>query len=682
MKLRRIIPLAGVSSLALATALYAQDNQNAETVVLNPITLVADGQENVEATGGVSVTAEDIEAMQPADVSELFARDSAITVSGGAGPSKRIHVFGMEQSNLAVTVDGVPQGVTSWHHTGSNVVDPAFLKSVEVEAGAAAADAGFGAAAGAVRYETVGARDLLTDGRNQGGRVGLSYGSNGRGVAGSLAGYGVYEGFDWFAMIHAADGKNYENGDGLEMNGSAPATRGLLTKFGYEFDTHRIELAYEYSRDDADRVIKMNMDLYSNDPDAVLDRGTYPLDVTRNTLSLKYSSTAPTDAWDPEAMVYISRNEYRRPNYAVGDLISDDPDAPGRPNGDMNLESTTIGGVLKNTYTLGSGNITAGLDWQYDDYHIDNYGDHSMARTTPFNLDTMQIGAFVQGRFEFDNGIDLSTGLRLDHHRYTDWDNNSYSDTGASVNGTVSYEFAEGYEVFAGASHTWLGYEIGEYGLLHARNDDFTTDPDYEPATARNIKLGLNANQGNWTGNITFFDTRLDGLAQYDVAGGFLTNADEYRSKGFTLQGNYSWGSGRIGASFTDADVTQNGDEVLPQGGTVMPVGKLATLFIDQDIPQYNLRVGGTLEWADTLGTEEMTAEGFDEHSSYAVLNLYGEWRPQNYENIAVHLNIDNVFDRSYYERSSYVQRIRGTSRIEPLYAPGRTVTLGVKMDF
>lgn len=351
MKLRRIIPLAGVSSLALATALYAQDNQNAETVVLNPITLVADGQENVEATGGVSVTAEDIEAMQPADVSELFARDSAITVSGGAGPSKRIHVFGMEQSNLAVTVDGVPQGVTSWHHTGSNVVDPAFLKSVEVEAGAAAADAGFGAAAGAVRYETVGAKDLLTDGRNQGGRVGLSYGSNGRGVTGSLAGYGVYEGFDWFAMVHATDGKNYEDGDSHEVPGSEPATRGALAKLGYEFDTHRVELAYEYNQDDADRVIKMNMDLHPTSPTRPVDRNVYPLKVTRSTLSLKYSSTAPTDAWDPEAMLYLGRTEYWRNDYATGTR----PDIGDRGpfNGDMILDTQSIGGVLKNTYTMG-----------------------------------------------------------------------------------------------------------------------------------------------------------------------------------------------------------------------------------------------------------------------------------------------------------------------------------------
>ena len=80
MRLCRILPLASVSTLALATALYAQDTTQtgegaADVVVLNPITLVADGQENVEATGGVSVTQEDIEAMQPADVSELFQRD-------------------------------------------------------------------------------------------------------------------------------------------------------------------------------------------------------------------------------------------------------------------------------------------------------------------------------------------------------------------------------------------------------------------------------------------------------------------------------------------------------------------------------------------------------------------------------------------------------------------------------
>ncbi|MGA0614207.1 TonB-dependent receptor domain-containing protein [Paracoccus sp. KR1-242] len=664
MKQRLIFVLANVSTLALASALSAQDLATApetDSVVLAPITLVADGRENVEATGGITVTPEDIEVLQPADVSELFARDSAITVSGGAGPSKRIHVFGMEQSNLAVSVDGVPQGVTSWHHTGSNVIDPAFLKSVEVEVGAAAADSGFGAAAGAVRYETVGAQDMLADGQTQGGRVGLSYGTNGRGVAGSLAGYGIHAGFDWFVMLHAADGDNYENGDGREMPGTAPATQGALTKLGYEFEGHRVELAYEYSKDDDDRVIKMNMDLDHADE-------VFPLKVTRNTLSLKYSSTAPTDAWDPEALVYVTRNEYWRPNYATG----------ARPvNGDMDLEVKTIGGEMKNTYTTGPGTITAGIDWAYDDYRVDNYGDRAPRIHT---LETMQIGAFVQGRFEFDNGIDVSTGLRLDHQRFTDWNGERFSDTGASVNGTVSYEFSEGYEVFAGASQTWLGYQVGEFGLLHARDESFATDPGYDPAEASNIKLGLNANQGNWTGNLTFFDTRLKGLGEYDTEIGYLTNADDYRSKGFTLQGNYSWGSGRVGTSFTKADVTQNGEDVLPNGGTVVPVGNIATLYVDQEIPQYNLKVGGTIEWAGKLDGDYLTEAGFEDHESYTVVNLYGEWRPQNYENVVLHLGVDNLLDETYYERSSYVQY--DARSVYPLYAPGRTVTLGLTMDF
>ncbi|QFQ87726.1 TonB-dependent receptor [Paracoccus kondratievae] len=671
MKLRRIIPLAGVSSLALASALYAQDNQNpqTDTVVLSPITLVADGQENVEATGGVVVSSEDIEAMQPADVSELFARDSAVTVSGGAGPSKRIHVFGLEQSNLAVTVDGVPQGPTSWHHTGSNVVDPAFLKSVEVEAGAAAADAGFGAAAGAVRYETVGARDLLTDGKTQGGRVGLSYGSNGRGLSASLAGYGIYGGFDWFAMVHGTNGKDYENGDGYEIVGTEPGVTGALVKLGYEAEGHRLEVTVDHTEDDADRTIKMNMDLNA-------DKLVYPLKVTRDSFSLKYSSTAPTDLWDPEAMIYVTRNKYDRPNYV-----------PDGVNGDMQLENSTIGGVIKNTFTVGPGNVTSGIDWAYNDYDVDNYGDTNRRYWT---METMQVGAFVQGRFEFDNGIDLSTGLRLDHHRFTDWNGKRYSDTGASVNGTVSYEFAEGYEVFAGASHTWLGYRFGEYALLHARTADLYTADNFEPSTARNVKVGLNANQGNWTGNLTFFDTRLKKMGEFifEEEPYYLGNVDEYRSKGFTLQGTYSWGSGRVGGSFTKADVSQGGIDALPAGGAAVPVGKVATLFVDQEIAQYNLKVGGSVEWADKLKGDYVNGEGgFYDQSSYTVVNLYGEWRPESYENVVLRLGIDNVFDRTYYERSSYGERdvVRGGTLardIDPLYAPGRTVTLGLKMDF
>ena len=87
---------------------------------------------------------------------------------------------------------------------------------------------------------------------------------------------------------------------------------------------------------------------------------------------------------------------------------------------------------------------------------------------------------------------------------------------------------------------------------------------------------------------------------------------------------------------------------------------------------------------SDIMADDENTAKA----PSYTVVGLntgykfnYGNW------GMDVFGRVDNLFDRTYYERSSYVERdvFRGgvlARDIDPLYAPGRTVTLGVKMEF
>ncbi len=665
MKLHRILPLAGVSLLALNVAALAQD----KPVVLDLVTIISEGRDNIEATGGTVLTEEDLETLKPADVSELFSRVSTVTVSGGGGPSKRIHVLGMEQSALAVSVDGVPQVATSWHHTGSNVIDPAFLKRVEVEAGAAAADAGFAAAAGAVRYETVSALDMLEDGRDMGGRASLSYGSNGRGFAGTLAGYGRARGFDWLVMLHGADGDDYENGDGTTILGTAPAALNLLTKFGYEFEDHRIELSYEKSRDDADRLIKMNMGLSGDE--------LHPLKIDRETIKLSYTSTSPTANWDPEVMIYLSQQDYWRPDYAH-------PAPPrGGTNGDMILNEDLFGGKVQNTFDVGIGRITAGVDFGQHDYHIDNYGDYLEADGSfgprYRNFSTSQVGTYVQGRFEFENGVSLSTGLRYDTQRFTDWNGERFSDSGTSANATLSYRVNDNIEVFAGASQTWLGYVIGDYGYIHARGDAFYTDPDFAPGEAENYKIGANFAGNSWNGGITFFDTQLRGFPNYDDPS--LNNEPEYRSKGFTLNASYDFGATRVGATYTKADVTVDGVPAVPSSGMVMPVGDMATLFVDHEIAAWNAKVGASVQWAGSVQSGEAEAQNFYEEPSYTVVNAYAEWTPQSYENMTLRLSVDNLFDETYYERSGYAKRdARGG--IEPVYAPGRTITFGGTVKF
>ncbi|MFC6446684.1 TonB-dependent receptor domain-containing protein [Shinella zoogloeoides] len=658
MTFSRILPLAGVSLLAMTAALQAEDaKKQDEVTTLETVTIINRGRENVVATGGTVVSREELDRLMPTNVSELFSRQSSIAVSGGGGPSKRIHVFGMEQSNLAVTVDGVPQTATSWHHTGSSVVDPVFLKRVEVEAGAAAADSGFAAAAGAVRYETVGAKDLLEEGKDFGARFGTTVGSNGRGVAGNAAAYGRIGDFDWFVMAHGQNGRDYKDGDGKVVKGTEPAARNILAKLGYEFEDNRFELNYERSRDKADRLIKMNMGLTGDE--------LHPLEVSRDAVKFSYTSVAPTDMWDPEFMLYYSENDYWRTDYQA------------RTNGNMILNEDLYGGKIQNTFTIDPGKITAGIDFGQHDYHTDNYGNNDRRYR---DFDTTQFGVFTQGRFEFDSGFNVSTGARYDTHRFEDWNGKRFSDSGASVNATVAYKFTDGFEVFAGASRTWLGYVIGDYGYVHARNNAFYTDPGFDTGTAKNLKVGANVGGADWNAGITLFDTRIDGLPDYGTA--MLANdPDEYRSRGVTLNANYTWNDTTFGATYTHARVTVDGKSVLPNSGYFMPVGSMATVYIDQAIPDYNMKVGATLAWAGKISDEVARAGGFYDQPAYAVVNTYAEWTPPAFENVSLRLGIENLFDKQYFERSSFAAS-SNRGGIDPVYAPGRTFTLHAGVKF
>lgn len=663
----RLLPCTGISLLALTAALQAQQVVN-EPVQLSMIHLIAEGADNVEATGGTEITAEDLARIQPANISDLFSRESTVTVSGGGGAAKKVSVLGVEQSLLAVTVDGVPQGATSWHHTGSNVVDPAFLKAVKVEAGAAAADSGFGAAAGSLRYETMGVDELLEDGQSMGGRATLAYGDNGRGTAGSLAGYGRHGAFDWFLMGNTASGKNYKDGSGRETLGTEPGARNVLGKFGVEAEGHRLELGIESSRDDADRLIKANL--------TQAGEAVHPLKVSRNSIKLSYSSTAPTELWDPQASLYFSQYEYWRPNYATG--------ARGN-NGDAIFNEEQFGGKIQNTFSLGYGKITAGIDFNQHDYATDNYGDGQGRDRRYRNFSTSQIGIFAQGRFEFDNGFNLSSGARLDAHRFEDWNGQRFSDSGSSLNATLSYRVNDNVEVFAGASHTWLGYVVGDYGYVHARNNAFVVDPNIKPGEAENYKLGANFGGDNWQSGVTFFDTKIDRLFDYDGTAMVTNRKVQYRSKGVTLDGRYDFGATQIGASFTKADVTADGTAVTPTNGTyLMPVGELATVYIDHQLPNLNTKIGASLEWAGKVDAQRTATHIFPQQEDYTVVNAYAEWTPESYKGLNLRLSVDNLLDEKYSERSGFATRtdLAGGSVLDPVWAPGRTIALNIAYKF
>ena len=128
---------------------------------LGTIVLEAGAKEAGEGKD-VEVTAEDLNRIQPADLQDLFKGEPTVQVGSSIPMSQKVYVNGVEETNLAVTVDGGRQNNKIFHHNATTLIDPALLKSVRVAPGVAPADAGPGAMAGSIAYETRDVGDMLS----------------------------------------------------------------------------------------------------------------------------------------------------------------------------------------------------------------------------------------------------------------------------------------------------------------------------------------------------------------------------------------------------------------------------------------------------------------------------------------------------------------------------------------
>jgi hemoglobin/transferrin/lactoferrin receptor protein len=672
-------PCLTLRSIPAAVVLLTLSSAFAQTAAehhLQQVTVIENGEELIEATGGSVVTPQDLALLQPRNIGDIFQREAGVTVSGGSQVAQRVHVLGFEQSQLNVTIDGARQPGTVWHHAGNLSIDPSFLQRVEVEAGAAAADAGFASAVGAVRYETVNGRDLLRKGQSVGGRVKLGYGSNGQGFSSNLAAYGQSGAVDWLVMGSRQNGSNYEDGLGRDTLGTAPKATGTLAKLGLQLpEGHRIDLSMEYNRDKANRALRMNMDEVRGKTQA-----TALLDLKRNTITATYTTTQPTAQWDPEVRVWHNDVKFYRPDYDAGN------------NGDFQADNTAYGFKAQNTFKLGQGKLTAGVDGSRTQLALDTYQLASTASSLKTRLGIQeredQLGLYAQWRTNWASGLSLSTGARYDWSDFHGQDGNTHSDSGFSGNATLSYLLNENMEAYVAASRTFLGYQWSQTGLYHAR--DYVTADNFKTARSVNKKIGVNFFGDQWKAGIGYFDTKL--MDRSELASGAnlglggrglrRNHADDLRSRGWLINAAYQFKHTQVGMNATLAKVSQGqaADALLPEGGDAMPVGNTLALYIDHSIPAWNTQLGASVQVAQKESfSDKALASGFTEQGTYAVANVYAQWQPQGSDQLTLRLGIDNLFDRAYYTRSTYPLT---PGRVTPIMAAGRTISVSGTWKF
>jgi hemoglobin/transferrin/lactoferrin receptor protein len=244
---------------------------------LEPIDVIGQNARRSGGDGKYDVTAADIERKQPNDIRDVFAGEPGVQVGSSIPISQKVYVRGVEENNLAVSIDGAPQNNKVFHHNATTVIDPSLLKTARVDAGVAPADAGFGALAGSIAYETKDVADLLglesapvpglitKDGVQPGelkswGGFGKSwFNTNGSVFGQNLALYGRKNGFEALGFFIIARGGKYEAGNGDRVRGTATHLTSGLGKLAYEGDEgDRFEFSYERVSDDAKRPFRAN----------------------------------------------------------------------------------------------------------------------------------------------------------------------------------------------------------------------------------------------------------------------------------------------------------------------------------------------------------------------------------------------------------------------------------------
>lgn len=623
----------------------------AQPILLDELTLSTEAP----APGQIAVSEAQIADARAGSLEDVFRAEPSVSVSSGIAISERVFVNGVDETQLAVSVDGAAQNNRMFHHTGTNMIDPGLLKAARVDPGVAPADAGFGALAGAIAYETKSALDLLEDGRDFGGQATLGYTDNGKTATGALTLYGRTGPVDALVYAKRATGEAYEDGNGDTLPYTGADLNSYALKLGAQFGDWRAELGAIGFQDESLRPYRPNFGGLS-------EPRLYALDQTTRTLRL--TRTASDGMFNPE--IQLSRSDYQLDT-------QDLPRADGRQAAFNDGDADTVTLTAKNSFDLGGAQITAGVDHQdtsarYDGLYYDR-ADITQTFAT-FTESRKNTGLFVQARGT-QGAFDYSGGLRYDWNRFTGAGDQRLDSDGASVNAALTWHATDEFSVKGGMSSVFGGTQLSSvYDMDFPLLEDGAYD-QLKPTRARNLLAGVEWARGGTTLGAEAFRTTIGNLRK-----GLISR--ELESEGFRLSARQDWQGGFAALRYSDTDVTLDGEGAgsydLRDIGTI-PGAMLALEA------RHEIRPGVTLGGIVQHAIKE-THDGPDtdrDWPSYTVVDVFAEYEPAAYPNVTLRAEVNNLFDRAYADRATYGADY---STLDQQLEPGRSIAITADLRF
>lgn len=588
--------------------------------------------------GNLFLSSDDFSRSQATTLEDLFAFESSISVGGGSPAAQKIYVRGFEDVMLNVTIDGAQSPGELYHHQARVQLEPEFIKSVELDAGAGAATNGAGALTGAMRVILKDAFDMLEPGQDFGGlfkAAGRFNGENGEKF--TAAAYGrVTETVGLMAGFTYEDRGDYEDGNG-EIPGpsSYERQRGFIKVDGGS-GAHDYAVTYEYLQDEA---------LTFERPNLVNFTGTYEIsdqEMSRNTIAFNYGYSPGGDLVDTRATVYYNNTDFvvQRQN---SDIIY----------GEGDFSST--GFDLRNTSLFGNHALTYGIDYRADEV------ESAQNATPPFAWGESEqsasvLGLYVQDNWRLTRSLDVSFGLRFDDYDFDAErgvsEGASISESGISPNANVQWEFVDGFTARVAYAQAFRGVTIREafFSALYVHDGTLIAEE------ADNLEFGLAWERDGYFARATLYEQNIENFIDTEFEGptpvwGFWRNTGDAKVEGYEFEVGRETSDYAIKLGVWEADNELNGEPLADSNlGLGTNIGRTWVGRFRLKLERFDADVDFDLRYVEE--EENSIADGAPPKEDYFVANLYTTWRPT--ERLTVYVAATNLLDEFYFDHATY----------------------------
>lgn len=610
---------------------------------LDPIVVTASKGQDTNTV----VRAKRIEVEQATSLRDLFKQTPEVGISGGMSAAQKLYVRGLSERMLTVTIDGAAQPESAYHHAGQIMVEPELLKRVEIEAGTGAATAGPGALAGALRLTTKGALDLLKPGEKAGGLIKLGYQSAASAKKWTVSAFGrASDTVDMLVSASGLDSDSYQDGAGHTVPNSGSDGKSLFLKAGWApLAGQRLELTHEQREEEGLWNKRTNMLPISINP-ATRER------TRRESTALNYTLATDNPLLELHASVYQNDNRFQ-----LG-LDTVDEEKLGTRSTGLNVSNVSKSGMHR---------VTVGLNHRQDT-------GYATVESGPLKDETAQVsGVYAQDSMALSEQWQAELGARYDQYRYTDMVNQRFESSGASPSASLIYSPVEGVTLRASHARALRGVGIIEPYLKQYQDND----SHIEPEKARNTELSATWEQGPWQWVGSVFRQRIDNFISYDDV---RDNLGLVRTRGFSTSLGYKTPLWSASLGVAQSHPTLNGTPLNQSDSLLLgnANGRTWVAQIDRKLPAYNLSVGWTSRLVQKLNK---VPEGDTPKSGYDVHDAYAQWQPTGKDDVTVTLTIKNLFDRFYYEQTSFGYHPRWGS-VAGFPEPGRDVRVAAAWRF